>query len=235
MAAGWAAAAAAMEPAPILARASRVTDGETQSRGIVYVLRIKSGAGVAAVGSAASFERSELAHATRVEFHAGPAQQLIATSQALLAPPGWPASAGASAASPLLVYALDARPDGVTLLEPSVDPTPPAGTRVRVLGLSGDSGEPEERFGRIRELTPDRFEIEVDRPALTKDWAGAPVLLAGSDALIGTLEPDPRAPACAPGDADRLLVRELARPPSTAPAALRALRRSRVRDGAPAP
>ncbi len=192
VAASWIAAAApaaAAEPAPSLARSSLVAAGKTQSRGIVFFLRIEAGAGVAAVGSAAVFERSELALATRVEFRAGPSQQLVATSQALLAPPGWPASAGASARSPHLVYALDARPDGVALLEPAAGETPPPGTRVRVIGFSDQTAKQEERLGRILLVTPERFEIELDRPASLRGWAGAPVLLAAEGRLLGTLEP----------------------------------------------
>ena len=217
LAVGWIAAAipaAAEGPAPLLARSSLVAAGRTQSRGVVFFLRIESGAGVAAIGSAASFERSELARATRVEFRAGPSQRLLATSQALLTPPGWPASAGASAPSPHLVYALDARPDGVSLLEPSVDATPPVGTRIRVLGLSDKGAKPEERFGRILGVTPERFEIELDRPGLPRGWAGAPVLLADRDTLLGTLEPGLPEPATLRADATPIgaLLRELARP-----------------------
>jgi hypothetical protein len=196
-AAGWMSAsspAAAGDPAPSLARSSLVSDGESQSRGSVFFVRIEAGAGVAAVGSAAVFDRSELAQATRVEFRAGPSQEVVAASQALLVPPGWPASAGASARSPHLVYALDARPAGVSLLEPA-GKTPAPGTRVRVLGFSGESAEQEERFGQIVLATPERFEIELDRPAALRGWAGAPVLLA-EGGLIGTLEPGiPEQPA----------------------------------------
>jgi len=217
LAAGWLAAAvpaAAEGPAPSLARSSLVAAGETQSRGVVFFLRIESGTGVAAVGSAAVFQRSELARATRVEFRAGPSQRLIATSQALLAPPGWPASAGASAPSPHLVYALDARPDGVSLLDPAAGETPPAGTRVRVLVPAGENAEPEERYGRILRVTPERFEIELDRPAVSRGWAGAPVLLAARDGLLGTLEPGLPEHAALRFVVSpiSLLVRELARP-----------------------
>jgi hypothetical protein len=181
--------AAAEPPAPSLARSSLVAGGETQSRGSVFFVRIEAGAGVAAVGSASVFERSELARATRVEFRVGPSQPVVATSQGLLVPPGWPASAGTSARSPHLVYALDARPVGVSLLELAAGKTPAPGTRVRVLGFSGETEEQEERFGQIVLATPERFEIELDRPAALRGWAGAPVLLAGEGRLLGTLEP----------------------------------------------
>jgi hypothetical protein len=109
LAAGWIAAAApaiAEAPRPWLARSSLVAAGESQSRGIVFFLRVEAaGPGAAAVGSAAIFDRSELAGAERIEFRAGPAQHLVATSKALLTPPGWTASAGASPRSPHLVYA----------------------------------------------------------------------------------------------------------------------------------
>jgi Mg-chelatase subunit ChlD len=143
---------------------------------------------VAAVGSAAVFERAELARATRVEFRAGRERRLVATSQALLAPPGWPSSAGAHAASPHLVYALDAQPDGVSVLAPAASVMPSAGTRVRVVGLSEQTGEPEERPGRVLAEAPGQLEIELDRPGDPSGWAGAPVLLADGGGLIGTLE-----------------------------------------------
>ena len=180
---------AAEDPAPALARPSLIAPGETQTRGLVFFLRIESGAGVAAVGSAATFGRAELARAARVEFRAGASQELVATSQALLAPPGWPASAGANAPSPHLVYALDARPAGVSVLAPDAGATPATGTRVRVLGLSSAADDQEERFGRIVRVTPERFEIELERPLMLQSWAGAPVLLAARGNLLGTLEP----------------------------------------------
>ena len=193
LAAGWIAAAApamAEAPHPWLARSSLDAAGESQSRGIVFFLRIQSaGAGAGAVGSAAVFDRADLAGAERIEFRAGPAQHLVATSQALLTSPGWPASAGATARSPNLVYALDAPPEGVELLEAKETEIPASGTRVRVLALS-ESGSQEERFGTLRQVTPDRFEIDLDKPAAAHGWAGAPVLLSGENRLVGTLEAD---------------------------------------------
>ena len=183
--------AAAQDPAPALARPSLIAPGGAQTRGLVFFLRIESGAGVAAVGSAATFERSELARAARVEFRAGASHKLIAISQALLTPPGWPVAAGANAPSPHLVYALDARPTGVSVLAPDVGATAAVGTRVRVLGFSSASAEQEERFGRVVRVTQERFELELERPVLLASWAGAPVLLAARESLLGTLEPGP--------------------------------------------
>ena len=193
LAAGWIAAAGpaiAETPRPWLARSSLSAAGESQNRGIVFFLRIQSaGAGAAAVGSAAVFDRADLAGAERIEFRAGPSQQLVATSQALLTSPGWPATAGATARSPHLVYALDAPPEGVSLLEAKETEIPASGTRVRVLALS-ESASQEERFGTLRQVTPDRFEIDLDKPAAAHGWAGAPVLLSGENRLIGTLDGD---------------------------------------------
>ena len=103
----------------------------------------------------------------------------------------------------------------MSLLEPAAGATPPAGTRVRVLGLSGEAAVQEERFGRILGVTPERFEIELDRPAVSKGWAGAPVLLADGDTLLGTLEPDAFRAGHGCASASRrssFLLRALARP-----------------------
>jgi hypothetical protein len=208
-----AATAAAESPPAYLARSSLRSANQTHSRGIVFFLRIpQAGAGAAAIGSASVFEPSELSGAQRVSFHALPSYKLVATSQALLVPPGWPVSAGATARSPHLVYALDARPEAVLVLDATGGETPPVGTRVRVVGLAGE--RPEERYGSIRQVTPDRFEVELDRPAAAHGWAGAPVLLAAQNRVIGTLE------SGIPEQASQrlgavpisLLVRELAHP-----------------------
>ena len=185
-----AAARAASADPPALARPSLVAPGEVETRGLVFFVRTEAGAGVAAIGSAATFERAELAAAERVEFRVGASRRLVAASQRLLVPPGWPA-AGAPAPSPHLVYGLDARPPGVTLLVPALDPLPESGTRVRVLGLASKSDEQEERFGRVVDVTAARFAIELERPVFLQSWAGAPVLNAAHGTLIGTLEAAP--------------------------------------------
>jgi Mg-chelatase subunit ChlD len=194
LAAGLLAAAlpsAAADPEPTLARASLVTPGEVQTRGLVFFLRVPFGVGVAAVASETLFDRSELAAATRIEFHAGAQGKLLASSLALLTPPGWPAATGARPASPHLVFALDARPARVTALEATADASPETGARVRVLGLAADGTATEQRFGRIAHVAPERFEIELDRPGPLRGWAGAPVLGAAKGELLGTLAAEP--------------------------------------------
>jgi hypothetical protein len=183
-------AGAEAPPPPSLARTSLIAPGEVQTRGLVFFLRTETAAGVAAIGSAAVYPRAELTQALRVEFRTGSSRLLVATSQSLLAMPGWPA-AGASAPSPHLVYALDARPAGVTLLVPSVGALPEVGVRVRVLGLASETDEQEERFGSVVNATPAGFEIELERPVYLQSWAGAPVLHAARGTLLGTLAAAP--------------------------------------------
>jgi len=184
-----AARTAAAEP-PALARPSLVAPGQVDTRGLVFFVRTDSAAGVAAIGSASTFGREELAGAERVEFRVGASRRLVATSGMLLVPPGWPA-AGAPPASPHLVYGLDARPPGVALLVPALDPLPELGTRVRVLGLASKTDEQEERFGRVTRVTPESFTVELERPIFLQSWAGAPVLHAALGTLLGTLEAAP--------------------------------------------
>jgi hypothetical protein len=228
IAAGAPLAAAAEEPSPApapsieraaparpaVARAELVAESGTRSGGLVFFVRIDAGAGIAAVGSATRFGRAELAGAQRVEFLVGPEPQLVATSNALLAPPGWPARAGTPAESAHLVYALDARPAGVTPLEARAEPPPPVGARVRLLGLSDDGAHEEQRLGRIVEASAQRVQVALDRPASFEAWAGAPLLPDTGLSLWGTL-----AAATAPGPVSRVavvpaagLARALARP-----------------------
>ncbi len=206
--------AAAEEPAPSLARPSLISPGKVETRGLVFFLRIEAGAGFAAVGSAATFAREELARAERVEFRVGTSQELIAISKALLTPPGWLAATGASAPSPHLVYALDARPTGVSVLTPALEDLPNLGTRVRVLGLGSQAGEQEERFGHVVRLGPERFEIELERPISLAGWVGAPVLHAARGTLLGTLEAEPPESPAAHARVTAIgpLARSLARP-----------------------
>jgi hypothetical protein len=205
--------AGAETPPPSLARPSLLAPGEVQTRGLVFFMAIETAAGVAAVGSAATFERAELANATRVEFRAGASRRLLATSQSLLTPPGWPL-AGASAPSPHLVYALDARPKGgVSLLAPARE-QPAPGMRVRVLGLDPDRDELVERFGSVVSATAQGFEIELEQPLSLAGWAGAPVLKAARGTLLGTLAAGAPETASAHAAVDPIgpLVRALERP-----------------------
>jgi hypothetical protein len=192
LAAGLLAAAAvdaAAGPESALARPALITGGETRSRGQVFFLRVEAGPGVAAVASAGLFDRDELTRAERVEFRALGSDAVLASAPGLLLPPGWSASAGASPEAPLLVFALDARPAGVTPLSLAKNVALRPGVRVRVLGLDAEGTRSEERYAAVSQVTPERFEIDLDRPTPLAAWAGAPVLSPADGSLLGTLEP----------------------------------------------
>jgi hypothetical protein len=91
---------------------------------------------------------------------------------------------------------------------------------VRVLALSQHGNQPEERFGTLRQVTPERFEVQLDHPAAARGWAGAPVLLAAQNRLLGTLEAGiPKQPTQTLGATPiSFLVRELTSRSNTAPA-----------------
>jgi hypothetical protein len=104
-------------------------------------------------------------------------------------PPGRPFSLpGATLREDFVVYALDAPPKGVALLEADPDPVKP-GERVALLGVSERVRRDEDdRFGSVALSTPTRLEVDLDLPDSLRGWGGAPILRVSSGRVIGIVE-----------------------------------------------
>jgi hypothetical protein len=175
---------------PSVARPHLMVGDAVLTQGMVFFLRIGAPPGVAAVGTAHAFELADLVEAKVAGFSLGRGTRSVAASKGLLVAPGRPFNTpGASLKDDYVVYALEARPDGVAPLDAEREEQPKLGARVRMLGIPAALGQnQEEVFGKITSLSPDRIEIELDVPYDLRGWGGAPVLLDSTRRVIGMLQ-----------------------------------------------
>ncbi len=188
LALGGSGAALAAE-GPAVARPSFPIDGEVRTSGVVFFVPANTRTGAAAVGTAHTFELGKLVQAGGGQFVLGSSKAIVATSRAFLAPPGRPFNApGATLFDDYVIYALDAAPKGVRLLELEPEPVTPE-TRVRILGVpAGGQRDEADLFGRVAEVSPSRIEIDLDVGDDLRGWGGAPVLSQATGRVIGILQ-----------------------------------------------
>ena len=181
-------AALAVE-APAIARPSFPIDGEMQTKGLVFFVAANTRTGAAAVGTAHTFDLTKLVKAGGGHFVLGNSKQIVAQSRAFLTAPGRPYYAtGASLFDDYVIFALDAAPKGVRLLQLEAEPVLPE-TRVRILGVpQGSAHDEDDLFGRVAEVSPSRIEVDLDVARDLRGWGGAPVLSQASGRVIGMLQ-----------------------------------------------
>ncbi|HZO09591.1 MAG TPA: vWA domain-containing protein [Myxococcota bacterium] len=175
--------------APAVARPSFPIDGQMQTRGLVFFVAANTRSGAAAVGTAHTFDLTKLVKAGGGQFVLGNSKKVVAQSRNFLAAPGRPYYAtGASLFDDYVVFALDAAPKGVRLLQLEPEPVLPE-TRVRILGVPEKGPHDEDDlFGRVAEVSPSRIEIDLDVSQDLRGWGGAPVLSQASGKVIGILQ-----------------------------------------------
>src|SRR5262245_21173470 len=123
---GGSSAALAAAERPAVARPSFPIDGQIATRGLVFFVAANTKAGAAAVGTAHTFDLAKLVKAGGGQFVLGNSRQIVGTSRAFLVPPGRPFNApGATLFDDYVVYALDAAPQGVRLLQLEAEPVQP--------------------------------------------------------------------------------------------------------------
>jgi hypothetical protein len=177
---------------PAAAEGARVARGTLRGAdggGLVLFLAAPGEVGAVAVGAAHSFDRTRLAEVGEVAFHTAGDARPVATSQRYFASPGRAFHLpGSSPREDFVVFALEAPPQGVRILEPAAA-LPEPGTRVEILGLRGGS-EPSEAVlpGIVTKSAAASITVELDALADLRGWGGAPVVLAGGGAVIGLLE-----------------------------------------------
>jgi len=181
--------ASAQTSTPAVARPSFDANGVATSKGTAFFIRVNSGVGYAAVGTAHAFRLNELAQTSEVYFQLGNTGERIATSKGLLVSPGRPFSEpGATLRDDFNVYSLVARPKGVRVLELSARNDLTLGTRVRILGIPQSGGNQTELSGKIAELSLHHLEVDLDIPPNLRGWGGAPVVDAKDGKVIGILQ-----------------------------------------------
>ena len=182
---------AASEDLPAVAR-PRLAGGDPASgSGTVFFLPATGGAGAVAVGAAHSFDLFALSRSdVQLELRLGKTDRVVATSSRYYVPPGRSFSEpGASVRDDYVVFALDAAPRGVRILEADPGKRAPPGTRVRILGVPATIAQDEDDlYGSVSDVTPERIDVILDVPADLRGWGGAPVLSYESGRVLGLLE-----------------------------------------------
>ncbi|HXV35842.1 MAG TPA: hypothetical protein VEC18_01765, partial [Myxococcota bacterium] len=144
-------------------------------------------------GTAHTLRIADLATSDRVEFRLGHSWSVVSSATRLLGPPGTPFSApGGTLAGDFLLYALDSAPSGVRILElaepGALDALAP-GAAVQIVGIPAQGGTDEAILdGRIREISDERIEVELDRASDLRGWGGAPVIAPDSGRVIGMVQ-----------------------------------------------
>src|SRR5262245_27076382 len=171
---------------PAVARPSFPIGGRIETRGLVFFVPANAKAGAAAVGTAHTFDLAKLVRAGGGQFVLGNSKKIVATSRSFLVPPGRPFNVpGATLFDDYVVYALDAAPQGVRMLELGTEPVQPE-ARVRILGVAdGSRHDQDDLFGRVAEVLPSRIEVDLDTSDDLRGWGGAPVLSLETGKVIG--------------------------------------------------
>ncbi len=174
---------------PAVARPVLRSAGAPENLGIVFFIATPSEAGVAAVGTAHTLDRQDLAAAGEVEFRLGNSTQSVADSRGFLVPPGVPFSThGATIRDDYFVYSLDAAPTAIRTLTIDSEPVERK-SRVRILGIPiGDSEPTSELTGVVAKVSDDRIEIDLDAPTSLRGWGGAPVLSQSTGRVVGIVQ-----------------------------------------------
>jgi len=146
---------------------------------------------VVAVTTAHNFDLARLGRGGEVQFVLGKSGTLVSASTRLFAKPGRPFSeAGATLGEDYLVFALDASPRGIRILEADLEAAETLiGERVRILGVPATRPhDQDDVYGTVRKAEKGRLEVELDVPADLRGWGGAPVLRQPEGSVVGILQ-----------------------------------------------
>jgi len=169
---------------PAVARA-RYGAEQGLAKGTVFFLATT--AGPVAVGAAHSFDGSKLAASPELVFELGRSRAPVATSTRLLTLPGLGfAEPGGTLRSDLIVFALDAPPDLVEVLQPG-----PARKRMQidVLGVPGSVPKDQDEVpGAVRESDDEKLEIDLDSAYDLRGWGGAPIVSREDGHVVGIVQ-----------------------------------------------
>jgi hypothetical protein len=157
--------------------------------GTVFFLPTGVGPGAVAIGAAHVFDPTALAEAGEVAFVVGAEAERVAVSRRYLTRPGRPSHRpGATLREAFVVFALEAPPESVRLLEPAPE-LPAPGARVSILGAPKAGGRSPVRIaGTVVRSEETRIEIELDAPADLGGMGGAPVLEVEGGRVVGLLQ-----------------------------------------------
>jgi len=182
------------ETLPAITRPTFVVGSDLHAAGTSFFIPVRDEVGVAAVTAAHTLDLNDLAKTRELEFRLGSTQQRVTVSSRFLVAPGRPYfAAGASLNDDILVFALDAAPRGVRVLELDTSPAN-VDERVQIIGLSaqlpqGEAPRDEDAlFGTVATVAADRIEVDLDTKSDLRGWGGAPVLSYNKRRVIGLLQ-----------------------------------------------
>jgi hypothetical protein len=157
-----------------------------ESPGLVFFLPATGRVGAVAVGAAHSFDLTQLAEVGEVRFR-GAGNAFVAASHRLFARPGRAyKSPGATPRDDFVVFALGAAPRGVRLLAPG--DAPAVGAKVEIVGLADRAAAETVLTGTVAKALPTALEISLAPNVALRGFGGAPVVLAGTDTVVGILQ-----------------------------------------------
>jgi len=179
-----------LDELPAVARPRFTIGNEELGSGTVFFLPVPDEVGVAAIGTAHSFDFGELSQAREVAFRLGNTKIRVAVASRFYAEPGRPfTDPEATLRDDFIVFALDATPYAVRVLEPDTDASDLDGTRVRIIGVPAANPQDEDDiFGTVKAVTDTRIDVELDVPGDLRGWGGAPVLRYPEGKVVGILE-----------------------------------------------
>ncbi len=178
---------------PAVARPTLPSRNAAQPSATVFFSKLAPTGTIAAIGTAHSVKLADVAQAGRIEFRLGASRQLVSTSTRLLVPPGIPFSApGGSVAGDFMIYALDSAPTGIRVLDLASAPKLAAlakGDAVEILGIPAKGAADEEALrGKVREVSREQIQVDLEKPFDLRGWGGAPVIAAASGRVIGIVQ-----------------------------------------------
>ena len=182
-------AAIASADEPSIAR-PRYEGADEASSGVVSgtAFFLATPRGAVAVGASHSFDRAKLAASSEISFELGRTKKLAGRASRVLVEPGLSFSApGGTLVTDLVVFALDAPPAGVRVLE--AGELPREGARVRLLGIPANNPHDEDDiFGTVVAAAPDRLEVLLDVFYDLRGWGGAPLLSHPDGRVLGLVQ-----------------------------------------------
>ena len=175
---------------PAVARPRFTAGSQELGSGTVFFVRVADEVGVAAVGAAHSFDLGALSQTREVEFRLGNSKRRVGVASRLYTEPGQSfRDPGATLRDDFIVFALDAPPFGIRILELDTDASDLDGSLVRILGVPAAIPHDEDDiFGKVRAVTDTRIEVALDVPVDLRGWGGAPVLRHPDGKVVGILE-----------------------------------------------
>lgn len=184
--------ASSASAAPTAVARSEFSVGDTlQSGGTVFFLGSpQAPSGSVAIGTAHSHPRDVVALAGEVRFLLGHSRKPVGRARRFFAAPGQSfRNVGSDLTQDITIFALDAAPQNIRILEADSRTAAEVGERVQILGIPQELAHDEDDyFGTVVLASASQIEIELDTSPPLEGWGGAPILSLRTKRVIGVLQ-----------------------------------------------